>query len=782
MTTNPPIRAIPIQHDYSPNYHIRRYLASVQPYLEEHAQQGRTFFTRVTGGQSQMSVVEHTTPGQAMHMPPDTRRTHTAAVNFPTHTETTSQTAKNQSHRYTEDKENHHPLRQDYHPSSRPSNKRDDHPSHNNPIGNHLPTYPEGPPLTSRLNDHSYADPRITRGEGTENAQRRLARKLQRRDKAAIVKPKLSPPPVPTKASQKRNRPPSPVGPVSSGQPLDEVEQNVKKRRVLPAFQAAQDYKPKKIHSETERLTMALPPRKQGFLLYGKASKPIHLTVPKVKSRRPSVKPFNENDFLHLQDSPEYTAVDGDDVQSVQWQRNYRPYQSSTRAHPYPSKQNVLSKSHHTNTHTHHNDQPSYPTRSQPSYRSMSRLPPPGITNSSSWPTGSSEISRRNRVFKAPSSVRTLSQVDREVREDTRMREARQRGAERKAHQEWATREREELEARERAERYKAELARAEKERRERMRQDYLRKQEQERLREQREWDEKMRYEQMERERMEYEASQRDLRGITERNRWRIPDNHYLQSMSRSQSQSRISQLPPGSRQQGPQVPQDPRHPSIRPHRTDPPVLPIRPSHPSVARHPTTGTAVPQHEGPALHDPSHHAFNLSNRPIASAGVPSQSPVPSKPPQHSEGQVPNPTSRSKGSMLPPPVPVKASTQNPSQPSSSAQDLSDMAQYCRTHSRLPPPTPQGHVFGRSELPVVPRQPSFSTSASNNQVKDEKIVSASRTQQYTGISAIPSAQPPYSAWTTPRSSQTQVDRNRRPPQPLSYTQHRVNMGAIG
>ncbi|WVQ69463.1 uncharacterized protein L199_007680 [Kwoniella botswanensis] len=729
MSTNPPIRSIPIQRHHSPNHHIQRYLASVRPYLEEHAHHGKSYFARVMGLQQHEQADRYTAQHQTMHdrhSQPNRHLTQNSGGGGDGGRATYIQ--------QNDDKENNPSVLRHLPISSNPSRRQ--YASY---------TYPDEEVMTSRQPDvslpESYIPPLASRSdrktlstapllktdhireEDNEVAQRKLARKLRRREQASIVKLEVerdsSPPP---RRTSRRKRPAAPEETPSLEESINQngEKQIKKKRKVLPALQAADDYKPRNVHSKTERLTMD-PSKKPGFLLNGKASKPIHLTKPKAKARRESVKPFNENEFLQLEVSQQYFSTNDADVDNFVWEKNYRPRQSFNPVQ-------VQSKRYdRSQPHSHRHDRPTQAARSQFSYRSFSRLPPPGVTNPSSWPTGSSEISRskRNKMNQPPSSVRTLSQVDRDDKAGRDIREEKRRKDRARDEQELIERQREEVEIRERKECHRAELERLGLETIKRVKEEGLRRQEAERVRRERERVEKTRKEQDQRVRWEYENSERDLRGITEKKRWKLPHDHPLQHTLKPQSESsRISH------QSSKQTSKSQHHPYF------PYAGASIDGRPQNAPNPSHGLKIPQsHHQIPVTVASKPAIPPASEPMKAHPipyVPTQAPItttvrpfvqPSTSSEPGQENIPRLPARATGSMLPPPVPLKTYVQQPSHPPSSTRTLSDIATYCRTHSRLPPPTPQPHVFGRGELPTVPKQPSFLAVSPINKLKDER-----------------------------------------------------------
>ncbi|WWD07464.1 hypothetical protein V865_005565 [Kwoniella europaea PYCC6329] len=717
MSTNPPIRSIPIQRNHSPNHHIQRYLASVRPYLEEHAHHGRSYFARVMGLQQHEQADRYT----AQHKPMHDR-----------HSQPNGHLMQNSGGggggratyiQQYDDKENNSTVLRHLPISSNPSRRQyasyaypDEEVMTSRQPDVSLPKS-HNPPLASRsdrkiLNTAPLLKTDSNREEDNEVAQRKLARKLRRREQASEAKPEVehNPSPPPRRTSR-RKRPTAPVGTSSLEESINQngEKQIKKKRKVLPALQAANDYKPRNVHSKTERLTMD-PSQKPGFLLNGKASKPIHLTRLHAKARRESVKPFNENEFLQLDVSQQNISMVYEDEETLNWDKKFRPRRTIDPVQTQSKKHDVPRPL------THRDHRPSQAVRSQFSYHSISRLPPPGITKSSSWPTGSSEISRLkpNITVQPPSSIRTLSQVDREDKARRDNREENRSKEKDREKQERLERQQEKAVFQHREERHRAELERMELEKIEWVKEEGLRRQEAERVRREREWVEKTRREQDQRVRLEYENSQRDLRGITEKKRWKLPHDHPLQHTLKPQSES--SRISHQSSKLASESQYHPYYPNAgasidgRPENAPDTSfkLKIPQSHHQIPVTVVPTPAIPPSSEPMK--PHRIPYIPTQAPISTTVRPFVQPSTSSEPR--QEHIPRLPLRATGSMLPPPVPLKAYVQQPSHPPSSTRTLSDIATYCRTHSRLPPPTPQPHVFGRGELPTVPKQPSFST----------------------------------------------------------------------
>ncbi|WVQ79890.1 hypothetical protein IAT38_001990 [Cryptococcus sp. DSM 104549] len=234
----------------------------------------------------------------------------------------------------------------------------------------------------------------------TESAQRRLERKLRRREKAAIVKPKPKPPtPPPARPKAKPSRKhaaPSIDGTLEGSQSGEEdtAGQRRKKgarRRAIPEF--VKSYQAKNVFPVEGRITNK-PTRKQGFLSHGKASLPILL--PSEKTRLVPPQPFSEKLFLG---GPTAVPSYPDDDDNVRWKAK-RPSRSHAVDPSDQSQRRSISRAPAlplprtiATTHTHSlSSLPSSTPDRRPT--SFSRLPPPGLTASPSWHT---EVSEREK-------------------------------------------------------------------------------------------------------------------------------------------------------------------------------------------------------------------------------------------------------------------------------------------------------------------------------------------------------------------------------------------------
>ncbi|WWC59657.1 uncharacterized protein I303_102217 [Kwoniella dejecticola CBS 10117] len=746
MTSNPPIRSITIQQNESPHSLVKRFIRSIQPYHDVHKQQDLRFFGRVMGigTERRSSIYERDLPdtqlfpGTTGYRGVESKQYVQSTQDSPSHAVgkdketllTGSELRRASQSRRRSTAENRHRAGQQ---QSKAPELPSPLPQRN--VRRPLMVVPSpvvnGPPsmLSSKLSE-----------EETESAQRRLARKLERRARAAIRNPKPPTPPavIKSKSSRKRQEPISPAP--SESPPSQTLRGKISKRQKLAPHQIiAEAYQTKYIHQPNERLTLRPALTNKGFLSAGKASKPIHMSTRNVGRRLHYEQPFNENRFLHLDDEPSTSVyVDKRRTTNREGPKHVtHAFRRSERlARNRRSNTQLLSNRPHSHVHDHDR-------RSQSSYRLNSNLPPPGKTNSPSWPTASSDISRPRRRFDPPASIRTLSQVNMEDRQGKLLREARQR-----EHQMQERRETERLqmERRIREDIQRAERAKLDGERR-RMVEDIAK----------REYEARHRLE-IERERMarqaEYEAHERDrqlhqkkresgnrgerkdrtegekeLRGITEGTRWKIPDQHPLHSLTVHRESPRN---PPGNDHLDEDDHQQPKHVPARIDfdATGPHTAHIHPYHqydirdrselryppyPADEQHrqtypPDFGQSIlapsidPQPQGLAYQTPNPQLFpSKSAQPMhrprstsrevfrdyhARPAVREQMPPPPIPPRtylHQRPVIPSNLPHTEESMPPPPVPARPPR---TQPLKHLPLLSDMAHQCRNHKQLPP----------------------------------------------------------------------------------------------
>ncbi|WVQ98237.1 hypothetical protein IAU59_005360 [Kwoniella sp. CBS 9459] len=221
----------------------------------------------------------------------------------------------------------------------------------------------------------------------TKSSKRRQARKLRRREKAAITNPQPNPkikrptPPPPvsrnTKAPLSRKRGPelpekhdgSVVGSAHSRSTNHPPPKSRKRARLFSASDIIRKYQPVNIFPNTGRLTLA---SNEGFLGLSKSSQPIKLPQPRNKRlsayRHQSHEPFREP--YHRTDRVEYPVTrDQSPLAGPRWGNS--PMQN-TQLEEYRYR-------------------PRQAPGSRISDLSYSRLPAPGLTNSTSWPTWSSD-------------------------------------------------------------------------------------------------------------------------------------------------------------------------------------------------------------------------------------------------------------------------------------------------------------------------------------------------------------------------------------------------------
>ncbi|WWC86719.1 uncharacterized protein L201_001597 [Kwoniella dendrophila CBS 6074] len=542
--------------------------------------------------------------------------------------------------------------------------------------------------------------PRPSQEDDIESAQRRLARKLQRRAKAAVVKPK-SPRPIQHTRKSRSGRKQLNIGKGAQDQEYEEDEQPSSKRQKLSAAaKVANSRVVKNVYKPNERITIAATARRMGFLSHGKASKPVHLADRRRKNNRPSVKPFNENDFLHLKPNQSFSSSSETEKARMHWNR--RPVYHPTNGVPFTFHFETQQHPAHY-AHSAHNMTSAQSWTQQDSYRPNSQLPPSGITNSPNWPTIASSFSTVKNGYKAPASVRTLSQVDREDRRGIEYREYRdykQKEADVEERRRWEAMAQEEQRIRELErieEQIQARVRHQELERRAFI--EHQQQEERERL-----WI----YEQMERKRREDEACQKDLRGITVKNKWKLPEDHFLKISSKSgqveSSNSALNQSPSQanySDHQSRSAASQSRHNEtihttarqqhrLSPARADQTSAML----PSVPQMPTEDSSIQLH--------TQHQVDEQRKPY-SIDLSEQTGI-------DESRTPGISQRQKNNLMPRSYTCDTSFQQNALPAPPAGNIAQVAKYCRDHARLPPPTPQGRAIPRFHKPIPPKQPSF------------------------------------------------------------------------
>ncbi|WRT64601.1 uncharacterized protein IL334_001534 [Kwoniella shivajii] len=679
MTANPPIRTIPIQ-ELSPNYTVKRFLSSIQPHILEHVRQGTDFFRRVHHTDNDQDPIHaHVIRREASGHWQD-HDVGTSELGHRAVLEETDSRGGYRQYGHMEEAQKYTPvhnpgIRNMQRYPSLPRTKIQPDPVEDNPVQHHFHTPNDHTSdHTTKLrttidNDRHNSNQRFNRDqqedlEESESAQRLLARKLRRRDKAAIIKPKpptQSHPRNGSRTSRKRGQQPSEAEspPVSRQKTIQAENEGDKKLKSSSLLDVARKYQAKNIYASNGRLSIAPQQRqkKVGFMAHGVASAPIRFQSTS-KRQRQSEKAFSENEFLGLRQSQQPVSEDEDEDLTVDWERQPRGRHPALNAGNIGSK-TTNRRSEEVRYSTNESQYRPYPPSVQAPQGPYSRLPLPGRTNSPSWPTVSSQASKRIKVFNPPSSARTLSKISMKGEEEAQ--EKRKRKAEIRQRDISVVKANERLEA-ERVELEKLKYEKSEKE------------QHQQRGME-REWEERKRMEKMERDETEWNNSQKDLRRITEKNKWRIPDNHFLHYFQS-----------PG---------------------------------------PTSADIGTSHD---------HQYLSQSRPVEHGALPpvQERPLPLPPAKYSHHTVnsPNPINVAPrrpvsiigggGGMPPPPMPVRAfhSTYRLSIPGSPAIHYPiNLKNSQGSNSRLPPATPRGEVFGRKEPPIVPRQPVLGMSKTVN-----------------------------------------------------------------
>ncbi|OXG17169.1 mannitol dehydrogenase [Cryptococcus neoformans Ze90-1] len=240
-----------------------------------------------------------------------------------------------------------------------------------------------------------------TKDAETESAQRRLERKLRRRERAAINKPKLLTPLRPASKSKRKIKSSSIDGSKQESEGsfiLGSGKKMSKKYRAMPEI--VKIYQAKNVQAGGRRIT-AKPVQKQGFLSHGKASLPIRL--PSEKARMAPPQPFSEDQFLGSHSASLDPMMDKDKEIWSQWKiqapqpnpmlrpqyKGKRPQQQLiTSPQLVPSRFQCPQRS-PTRVSSTTSIMPSNHRQEACSASQLSnaKLPPPGLTNSPSWHT-----------------------------------------------------------------------------------------------------------------------------------------------------------------------------------------------------------------------------------------------------------------------------------------------------------------------------------------------------------------------------------------------------------
>lgn len=278
----------------------------------------------------------------------------------------------------------------------------------------------------------------------------RLERKLRRRERAAIGKPKLPTPLRPTSKSKRKIKAPSIDGSKeeSEGSHVsDRRKKKGKKYRALPEI--VKSYQAKNVQAPGGRITVrfngchhreisadllrkARPVQRQGFLGHGKASLPIRLPSEKARmaprkftiqlvsekflAPSPTAQPFSEDRFLGSHGVSLDPMMGEDQEIWNQWRIRAPQPGPLPRSHPrgkQPQQQSEASWQLGSSQFQHSSIPASSFTSIMPSNHrheaasasqfSNSRLPPPGHTNSPSWHTETTE--RPSYENQQPSSL-----------------------------------------------------------------------------------------------------------------------------------------------------------------------------------------------------------------------------------------------------------------------------------------------------------------------------------------------------------------------------------------
>ncbi|ODN87741.1 hypothetical protein L198_06971 [Cryptococcus wingfieldii CBS 7118] len=371
MSANPPILAVPHQKS-SPETHIKRYLSSLEPYVNEHARAGVSTFEKALRGEP----------------PPESEGAPTIEGKLNMFGEEGEELVTRAELLAKLSGSGVKPAQ----PVRRQPLKDVQTASFKLPLDSLVHKLDKGKTngVEKKKAKGTKSKEDVFEESETESAQRRLQRKTRRREKAAITKPK---PPTPPPAKKKRkSKPPSVDGSLEGSEESEEVDDRRKGRRrqAIPAF--VKNYQAKNVQEAAKPVK-----KKQGFLNQGKASMPICL--PSEKPRLATAQPFSEDAFLgsqgalrrshdeddtfgwklpHKRPLSSLPSVDVDDAPARQTSRP-RSTRSPVRAPSHTSLPSSSAQQHAPSAHN-----------------SYSRMPPPGVANSPSWHT---EITEEQASF-----------------------------------------------------------------------------------------------------------------------------------------------------------------------------------------------------------------------------------------------------------------------------------------------------------------------------------------------------------------------------------------------
>ncbi|KAK8847569.1 hypothetical protein IAR55_005428 [Kwoniella newhampshirensis] len=344
MSHNPPILAVPHQKPATDD-HLHRFLSSLQPYVVEHAQLGRRALEEAlvieTQGTSTQRDVEG--PEQASKGRPAVHQVSNLQAGW-------------RQNRLGEQRLQTDTTRARSHAAVI---KRSDNPDQ-----------------ADMPREHT----------DTESAQRRLQRKIRRREKAAIVKPKQfigDPPDRQPSPSQPSKRQASPDYGGTSDRHVQrwnskDKRSDQKQPRLTSGLRLREVPRPNDDHTLEDRIKTR-PSSKRGFLAYGKASLPIHMPQSKIKLK--PARPFSEDEFL--KGSHRRLPPIEEHVESMDWNRRPSKWQGERLARTFPVEETRPRRV---------EDQVVFNrARESNSNHDYARLLPSGHIESPRWPTDTSE-------------------------------------------------------------------------------------------------------------------------------------------------------------------------------------------------------------------------------------------------------------------------------------------------------------------------------------------------------------------------------------------------------
>ncbi|WVF69605.1 hypothetical protein IAT40_004383 [Kwoniella sp. CBS 6097] len=373
MSANPPIRGIAIQSSASPSLLIDRYFSSLPQQFSPAPD--------IPSPPAPSSRLEKPQPSPQVDEECNPHAPTPLATDHPSQLRTSHPPPSAQKKRQKESIRVHLEGLSRHHPKviDRGADPEADHTErHNVPERQNVP----GPSNRSRKSadrndevDHQ-RHRRDTAKMQEETAPAKNARKIRRREKAAITKPKPPPPPPSphprNRVTTKRQRKVDEIehhdgSAVESEQSRSMLRTAVRRKRSrkFDATDIIRKYNPVNILTDGGRLTLG---PKEGFFALGRSSEPIKLPEPR-DVRMSKKGPHQEQHHR--------THRAG----FLQTRSRRRPVGSNHRTTPEQSPRLQLERYRYRPDQPQHNSIPD---------QSYSRLPAPGLTTSTSWPTWSS--------------------------------------------------------------------------------------------------------------------------------------------------------------------------------------------------------------------------------------------------------------------------------------------------------------------------------------------------------------------------------------------------------